>query len=153
MRTQRNGNAVLGLCSIIVLPLLFLIDSGVAFMMGWRSDSRLDTLLVFLASFALIVPSLGMLIRPMRQCVADRAIQITFFMGTLALSLLCGEAVVRIALPDMIEYHTRGPNLSLILKPNPKVVPGMDRETHYTTNSRGLRGPSARPGRSPSSPT
>lgn len=80
--------------------------------------------------------------------MAARATRLTLCIATGVLTWLAAEAVVALCFDAAVDFHTRGPRLQVVLKPDPRVVPGMDAQARYTTNSRGVRGPEFPPNQS-----
>ncbi|UCE59459.1 MAG: hypothetical protein JSU63_18695 [Phycisphaerales bacterium] len=131
----------LGFCAILIIPALFVLDGVTALVLGWVPQSRLDLAILCAASLVLLLFCVGLLIRKVRAWVGAKASKLMLCTCTLVMAWLVAELVVGAFFEDAIDFHTRGQNLQVIVRPDPALMPGLRREVRYTTNSRGVRGP------------
>lgn len=136
---QPRAQLAAEMLALAVLPGLLLLDAGLAFAMGWRTSSRLDSLLLLLAAAAL----LALVIPRTRRAVRERWPQFLLATGGAAFAWLLGEGLlVWWDLPPTTGlFHVRTPWTHVVHRPLAGVMPGVGGETHYTTNSFGIRGP------------
>lgn len=59
---------------------------------------------------------------------------------TLIVALIGGEIGLRLYLPAADKYYVWPPKLHVVFKPAPEVFPGLEGESHFITNSEGIRG-------------
>lgn len=55
-------------------------------------------------------------------------------------SLVLGEFALRAALPEPNKYYVLQPRMRRVFRPSPEVMPGVEGESRYITNSEGVRG-------------
>jgi lysophospholipase L1-like esterase len=61
------------------------------------------------------------------------------FAGT-CVALLVGEVALRVVLPLPQEYYVRPPHMRRVFRPLSTIMPGVEGESRYITNSEGIRG-------------
>ncbi len=74
------------------------------------------------------------------QLSAGILVNLNLSLLSLLLSLGLVEAGLRVYLPPADKYFVRHPNIHSIFKPYPGVMPGISGESHFITNTDGIRG-------------
>jgi lysophospholipase L1-like esterase len=146
---QDSRRALLGLLALALLPALVLVDTAAALARGWRTVSRLDHALIAASLIALLVACLAFVTPKGRALFARRFRELVLLVGTLTICWLFVEAILAIWVhpqsPEQQLLHRRWPNLQRVFQPRPAVMPGIEGDSHYSTNALGLRGPELPP--------
>jgi lysophospholipase L1-like esterase len=140
---------LVGFLAVAVVPALLLLDTAVALVRGWRSVSRLDYAVVALGVLALLLACVLLVMPKGRAFLARRFRELLLLLGSLAAGWLIAEGVLAVFVhpqtPEQQLLHRRWPNLQRVFRPSAEVMPGIAGESHYSTNSLGLRGPEMPP--------
>jgi len=135
--------ALIGFAGIATIPLLLLCDSVIAFARGWNTQSRLDWLVIVVASLMLVVACAALASRRGRSFFSSLSAQVLVCSITTLIALFAAEYWVHASVPqiDTSSYHRRPPNTVAEFRPAPGVMPGIEGESRFTINSLGVRGP------------
>ena len=148
-----SGRLCLKLGLLALVPLLVLLDAGVALLRGWEVTSRLDLGLLAVALAAVGAFGLAFGSKRGRAMLVGSGEQLAYVGFSLVGAWLVAEAVVagvtwyvpelRPAVEVAAGYHRRPANLQRVF--HPEALPGIEGESRYTTNSLGIRGPESPP--------
>lgn len=128
----------------IGLPLLLAADTLVSLAAGWRPYGSIEALgllgIALTNGFAIV----AILIPTIRTRLTRRAPEaaLLLFSAVIAWALLeFGAHTIEKRLNTDREFHTRGPNVTMVFKPHPDLFMGITGESVYTTDRRGIRAP------------
>ncbi|MFN0055000.1 MAG: SGNH/GDSL hydrolase family protein [Planctomycetales bacterium] len=119
------------------------MDTAVALGRGWRTDSTLDKLLMGLLSlFVLALAATSMTARS-RSFLERNWAKFQLCVVSLACSWIVAEGLLLGPFSSQVYAKTRTslPHLQKVFHPLDNVMPGIEGESHYSTNSLGIRGP------------
>jgi lysophospholipase L1-like esterase len=134
---------ILGLAATEAVPALFVADTLLCRLWGWRFASRFDKLAVLFVAAIGLVCLLPVLSRRARRFYEERRAHLLLLICAVSSSVLAGELVSRVIRPEpeAAPFHGHLPLLHRVFHPDPACVPGVGAETHFSTNLRGIRGP------------
>jgi lysophospholipase L1-like esterase len=133
---------------LAAIPALLLVDTGVAIARG-AAVGRLDLAMIILAAGALSCVAFTLIVRRRGNFPALSG-TIAYLGTSVVVAWFAAEVIVAgfvlytsgvnpfTAAPP---FHTRAPRQDITFRPNAASFPGVVGPSHYTTNSRGLRGP------------
>lgn len=134
------------LTSLILLlspPLILLADTWIALWRGWTSEARLPDLVVRGSIWWLVLVMLVVVTARGRRFLVGHAPQLALAIGVATVGLLAGELIVR-EFPRVMGagfFHSRGPGIRKVFRPDPRWIHGIRGSSLYTTNAQGIRGP------------
>lgn len=129
---------------LALLPLVALVDTGLAMAGGWKLRSAGALALAPIAALgALLFIAAWWLIRRRRMSTTSPWRWLTLSLATLV-GLAAGEVVSQ-AIAPRPAFHLRAPNAKYEYDPNPDLLLGVGGHAVMTINSRGLRGPELPP--------
>ena len=132
---------------LAVVPALILADTIIALARGWRSDSRLDGAVLAFAAVWLLV--LGFTVASVRgrSYINRIAGKLVLSLGSFLVAWMVAEVVTTTTAKSWMEvpFHLHYPKLSKVFRPSPGLMPGIEGESSFTTNVRGVRGPELPP--------
>jgi lysophospholipase L1-like esterase len=138
------------LALLAAIPVLLLLDSGVAFARGWPASGRLDAMVVTGAALALAALLAIAVSKRGRSLLRQWGGSCVYVAFSLLGAWLVAEVVVAgflLFFPQQdsryppAKIHRRTPNAEWLFRPDPAHVPGIEGDSRYTTNSLGIRGP------------
>jgi|CXWL01.1.fsa_nt_gi lysophospholipase L1-like esterase len=134
-----------GAASLGLIPLLLAADTLIAVARGWRTESRVEVGLIAVF-FALAGLACVMIALPGgRRLLSNPRVsfQILTWSLMVAASLTLGDVALRVLVEPgkAVQHHKRDANMSWVFTPNPEFMAGISGESHFTTNSDGVRAP------------
>jgi lysophospholipase L1-like esterase len=143
----RIGSSLsLGVACVALPPLLLLVDYAAAYARGWRAESPVERVVLFVAAGVLVLGAAGLataagraFLRNPRLVLAIGATLIAGLAAEIAVAALAGPA------DSFRRFHLKPPNASYRFRPDPAVMPGVRGDARYTTNEMGLRAPPCPP--------
>ena len=146
-RSQRS-QTLLGAIVVLLLPILVLLDTARASASGWRAGSSLERA-VFVIAGAVVVAVISVLVFARgRRWLGALGGRLALAVVASALSLYtveCSVARARSPAESFRRFHRKAPHTRAVFRPDPELMPGIEGDSHYTTNELGLRSPSRPP--------
>ncbi len=127
--------------ALIGVPVFISVDFALARRRGWFVQSRLDALILLAAMSCCLAITVATVFRPVRQWLSFNCFRLLFSVVFAAGIWLGAEAVVGIRFRPPSDFHLQRPNLQFVFRPVPEVMNGIEGESRFTINSRGVRGP------------
>ena len=139
MNSQLFGGVVV----LAGLPLLFFGDTGIAYLKGWRTESRLDYSMIVIVSVVLASTMAFASSHSGRWLLKRRSPQIMICAIATICTWLVGECLLRGSgvLDASAAVHRHAPDTISIFRPVQEIMPGVQGESQFTVNSFGVRGP------------
>lgn len=144
MQDQRRIRLLLAAASLAAIPFALFVDAAIGLYHGWRPNGTIENGVICCAALWLIAVAAAFAWPRGRAALAARA----FDLALLCISCIvggllveAGAATIANALEVRNLFHTRGPNVTRVFKPLAAYMPGLEAETRYTTDVRGVRTP------------
>jgi len=130
----------LGWLAFCAVPILLLLDTTIAVLLGWRVNEARGLIVIPLLAMVLIVVSIvPVVFASYRRWLARRSGKFLLASCAILLGLGLGEFVISVVAPRAV-FHRRLPNTVYHCEPNSFALPGVFDAASMTINSQGLRG-------------
>jgi lysophospholipase L1-like esterase len=132
----------IALVSLLLVPVLLATDTLISFIRGWRTNSRIDISIISAMGAWIVI----VLLLSFKARLARNSSKFLLLFAVTAVSWAAMECVLAICFRDLRWLDRPGnhlwpPHLRSVMRPNPAIIPGASRETRFTVNSDGIRGP------------
>jgi lysophospholipase L1-like esterase len=147
-RREPTPRPVLGALALAGPAALFALDTGLALARRWRPRTFDGHVVLALGAAVAVAAVLVLLTREGARFVSRNGARLLLALLATLAGCAAAEAVLAIR-ADWVrrrDYHHRAPHLRIELNPDPTALRGLAARAHFTTNSRGVRGPECPPG-------
>ena len=133
--------ATLGFLIVAAVPSIWLTDTVIAIMRGWRYSGRMELLVVLLPAVLLLALGAVCCRARARVALGNRWPHFLLAVVSYCFSIGVCEAFLAVQQQPSNRFHMKAPGFTYQFNPNPKATPGIFGQSHYTINSLGIRGP------------